>query len=306
MNKKIYSLALTPEEADLLYGILSKGNYIPVEVPHTRIAVKRPDLGVNLYKSNKVLVQGAGTEDFVKFVLEAEVTRKPLYGNEEAAFKESAYPHMGTDESGKGDYFGPLVVVAAYTDGKLAPKMAELGAKDCKALSDKQVFSIGKSLREFLGPGRFSSVAIGPKKYNELMKKGGNLNSLLAWAHATAIESLQKKLPLCDRALSDKFADDRLIAGNLKRKNVSINLEQRHKAESDIAVAAASVIAREIFLGWLEKTSSERGVKLPKGASCQVIEAGKLFVSKFGEDCLCEVAKLHFKTTDSVLGGTLL
>ena len=298
---KSYSLELTKEQAAKLASLLEKGNYIRTNVPYTTVSVKAENLIVNLYASGKVLVQGAGTEEFVKFVLEPEVTGVAAFGNEAILDPESVAPHMGIDESGKGDYFGPLVACAAYTDPTLSARMREIGARDCKALSDAQVLAIGAKLRALLGTNRYKLVFIGPEAYNRIYDKNKNVNRVLSWAHARAIEDLLTTMPSCPRAVADQFGAEWLIKSALMKNGRGIVLEQHHKAESDIAVAAASVIARESFLLALKRLSETFGVALPKGASAATIAAGKAFVAKHGAEALGKVAKLHFRTTQSVL-----
>jgi ribonuclease HIII len=144
-------------------------------------------------------------------------------------------------------------------------------------------------------------VRIPPKKYNELYLKFRNLNRLLAWGHATAIAELITKTG-CKEVIIDKFADESVVEFALKQKQVEAHLVQKTKAESDPVVAAASILARGAFLEGLEKLSEMIGMTLPKGASTQVIEAGRSLVLKYGEVKLEEVAKLHFKTKNEVLG----
>ncbi len=297
---KSYSVKLTKEQSDKLAGILANGNYIRTAVPYTVISVKNENASINLYTSGKVLIQGAGTEEFVKFVLEPEITGVALLGNEEIVDPSSVAPHMGIDESGKGDYFGPLVVCSAYTDPTLSKRMKDMGVKDCKQLSDKQVLKIGADVRALLGPNRFKLVAINPEAYNRIYEKNKSINRVLAWGHARAIENLLQSLPFCPRAVADQFGAEYLIKSALMEKGKTIVLDQHHKAESDIAVAAASIIAREHFITAINKLSQEFGVELPKGASNLVIKAGKEFAEKHGKDALVKVAKLHFKTTEQI------
>lgn len=301
-----YTLKLTAEQSAKLAELLNSGNYAKTTVPYTVVAVKAENLIVNLYTSGKVLVQGSATEDFVKFILEPQITGEALLGNEEATNPEAFTPHMGIDESGKGDFFGPLVACSVYTDQTLSKRMLEIGAKDCKVISDKQVLTIGEKLRALLGPNRYKVVAIGPEAYNRMYSKNSNVNRILSWAHARAIENLLEGVPSCPRAVADQFGAEWLIKSALMEKGRSIILEQHHKAESDIAVAAASVIAREQFLIHLKKLSQDCGIELPKGASQAVIDAGKQYVEKYGTEALSKVAKLHFKTTQSVMQQNLL
>jgi ribonuclease HIII len=141
---------------------------------------------------------------------------------------------------------------------------------------------------------------IGPQKYNELYEKFGNLNSLLGWGHARVIENLLAKKPDCPRALSDQFADARVIEQSLLRHGQKISLEQRTKAESDVAVAAASILAREVFIDWLERRSKDLGLRLDRGVSANVKETAKKLVEINGPQALREVAKVHFRTAHEI------
>lgn len=205
---------------------------------------------------------------------------------------------IGTDESGKGDYLGPLVVAAVYVDSKSIACLSDLGVRDSKKISDS---TVKKMAAEIKNNTIFDIVVIGNKKYNELYNNFKNLNKMLGWAHARAIENILNKTT-CEHVLSDKFADSKVMLSSLMAKGKTIKLEQRIKAEDDIAVAAASIIARAEFIYRMDKLSKQYGIKIPKGASQQVIDQAKLFVEKFGADALENIAKLHFKSTISVLG----
>lgn len=298
-----YGCQLTDEQRERLCTLLSGGNYRPATVPHTVMAVEGPDCRINVYKSGKLLIQGRGTEDFVVFHLEPEVLGAATLGYEEVVDPEATAPHMGIDESGKGDFFGPLVVAAAYVDPTLAKAMEAIGVKDCKKLSDKQVFAIGAKLRALLGPNRCKLVMIRPEAYNRLYAKIRNVNHLLSWAHARAIENLLETMPGCPRAVADQFGAAHLIERSLMKKGRAIILEQHHKAESDMAVAAASVLARESFLYALRKLGETHGFAAPKGASPMVKQAAIGLVRAKGPAVLTEVAKCHFRTTDEVLAA---
>jgi ribonuclease HIII len=205
---------------------------------------------------------------------------------------------IGIDESGKGDYFGPLVVAAVFVDRITQGELALINVRDSKKISDGRILDMAPDIR-MLCP--HSIIAIGPQRYNELYAQIRNLNRLLAWGHAKALETLLDKVS-CGRAISDQFGDERLILNALQEKGRTIVLEQRHKAESDLAVAAASILARAEFLLRLKRLSDQFGTALPKGASSVVELAGRMIVKKHGAEQLASVAKLHFKTTQSVLG----
>lgn len=212
-------------------------------------------------------------------------------------------PVIGTDESGKGDYFGPLVSAGVYVNLTTKPLLEKLGVRDSKKLTDNQIRDLAPNIKKICA-NHFAIIEISPETYNNLYtqfkNEGKNLNVLLAWAHAKAIEEVLTKVD-CDNALSDKFADEKFIISKLQEKGKRIVLKQEHKAETNIAVAAASILARERFLEKLKKISLDLDLELPKGASNQVIEQAKKAVKKSGEEILKKIAKLHFKTTESVL-----
>ncbi|MFZ1802479.1 MAG: ribonuclease HIII [Nitrospira sp.] len=206
---------------------------------------------------------------------------------------------IGIDESGKGDYFGPLVIAAVFVDATTQGELRLMQVRDSKKISDGRILEMAPDIK-IICP--HSVIAIGPQKYNELYAKIRNLNRLLAWGHAKALETLLERVT-CERAISDQFANERLILNVLQEKGRKIVLEQRTKAESDFAVAAASILARAEFLLRLKRLSSEVGTTLPKGASPAVELAAKMIIKKHGEERLGSVAKLHFKTTQAVLAG---
>jgi ribonuclease HIII len=204
---------------------------------------------------------------------------------------------IGIDESGKGDYFGPLVIAAAHVTPEIEPELRLMEVRDSKKISDGRVLEIARELRQVC---KHSIVTINPQKYNELYPKFKNLNRLLAWGHARALENLLEQVD-CPLAIADQFGDERFVLNALLEKGKKIQLVQRTKAEADLAVAAASILARAEFLLRLRRLSDEIGTTLPKGAT-HVELAARMVVKKHGEAMLENVAKLHFKTTKSVLG----
>jgi len=205
--------------------------------------------------------------------------------------------HIGTDESGKGDYFGPLVVAGVFVPDKQEKVLKELGVKDSKRFSDNRA----REMADLIKRGyKHSVVAIGPEKYNELYTKLRNLNRILAWAHARAIENILEEVP-CSHAVTDQFGDRLYVENALMKKGKHIELIQRPKAEEDLAVAAASILARAEFLKRLYFLSKEIGIDLPKGSSPLAEEAGVKLVQKHGTEVLDKVAKRHFKLTPRIL-----
>lgn len=302
MSKKTsYTYTLTETEQDALDRILSQGNYRPYDVQYARIAVKAEGCNVVLYQSGKVVVQGKEAEDFVSFVLEPEVLLRTTIGYDEVLNPEAMQPHMGVDESGKGDFFGPLVTASAYVDEELYEKMKDMGVRDSKSIgSDDKALGMGSELRKLLGK-RYSVVKVGPASYNRLYAKMRSVNTLLSWAHARCIENMLDVIPDCPRAISDQFGSKQQVERALMKNGRKVELVQMHKAESDMAVAAASIIAREGFLRALKDLEKKHGVKIPKGASAAVKASAIDLVKKTSPNVLIDVAKCHFKTTDAVL-----
>jgi ribonuclease HIII len=207
---------------------------------------------------------------------------------------------VGSDESGKGDYFGPLVVAAFFMPEGQDQVLRELGVKDSKRTTDARCREIAETLKR--GYPFYSVVTIGPEKYNELWAKFRNLNRLLAWGHARAIENVLERVP-AGKAVTDQFGDERFVRNALLTKGREIELVQMPRAEEDPAVAAASILARAEFLIRLHYLSKEVGVELPKGASDQVEAAAAKLVRERGPEILDRVAKTHFKTTVRVLAA---
>ena len=274
--------------------------------PNTRWKAVKDRVNLAAYNSGKVCIQGKGAYDFVTFILEPEIIGELLLDYEEAieeAKKEEIFsPHAGIDESGKGDYFGPLVVAAVFVDATSDPLLKKAGVKDSKKVADKNIFKMAGIIRSVVGNG-WTTVVIGPEAYNRLYDKIGNLNRLLAWGHSRALENIAEKVPECEWALADKFGDEKLIQKALMEKGRKIRLVQKIRAESDIAVAAASILARETFLKRLRELAVNSGNSLPKGASSMVEDAGRAIVESKGADFLKNVAKIHFKTTQKIISS---
>jgi ribonuclease HIII len=205
-------------------------------------------------------------------------------------------PHIGSDEAGKGDYSGPLVVAAAFADKVALERLPQVGVMDSKRLTDASLMKKEELVKQICPD--FEVVLISPAKYNELYAKIGNLNRLLAWAHARALEDLLSRVE-SDVILTDKFADESLLQRALMERGKQVRLVQEVRAESDPAVAAASILARAAFLRYLKTLSDRVGLELPKGAT-HVIPMARQALAQGGMPLLGQVAKLHFKTTQQL------
>ena len=296
-----YTHALTSEQATKLRALLEKLAFEFSPKQYTLFFGQKNKLTVAVYeKGPKVLVQGRGVEEFVQFELEPKILGEARLGYEEVHSPEIFEPHFGIDESGKGDFFGPLVIAGVYVDRGIARKLIDTGVQDSKRISsDTRIRALADEIRK-ASMSLFDVVLIGPAKYNELYEKFGNLNKLLAWGHARVIENLLAKKPDCPRSLSDQFADARLIEQSLLRHGQKIEIQQRPRAESDIAVAAASILSREAFINWLDREGKKLGLQLERGASPAVKIAAEKVVESKGADFLRQVAKVHFRTAHAV------
>lgn len=300
-----HTAPLTSEQAETLRQVLKQRDFDFETKPYALFSARKGKLNVTVYeKGPKVLIQGKDTEDFIRFTLEPEVTGVARLGYEEVLEPDKFEPHFGIDESGKGDFFGPLVIAGAYTDGTIARRLIDSGIMDSKRVtSPARIRQLAAVIRAT--PGCTTTVVtIGPERYNAMHTSFKNLNRLLAWGHARAIENLAAERPDCPRTLSDQFARPEVLQRALKEKGLTIQLEQRTKGESDTAVAAASILARERFIDWMDKASAASEIKFPLGASDAVIQAAKDLVARDGPEMLGKMAKLHFKTTHSVLGSS--
>jgi ribonuclease HIII len=297
MAKTSYTRAISDDQATALEAMLRTEGFEFRERPYAKFSAGKGKLNITVYeKGPKVLIQGKETEDFVEFRLEPEILGVAEFGYEEVNQPEMFEPHFGIDESGKGDLFGPLVIAGAYVDANTARALIDAGVMDSKRInSDGKIRSLAKTIRET--PGMVCEVlSLGPEKYNALYEKFGNLNRLLAWGHAGVIANLHKKRPRCPRGLSDQFANSWVLESALKKRGCEITLEQRTRAEADVAVAAASILARERFIDWLRDCSKKLGFELPKGVSEGVKAAGRRFLEEKGASQLHLIAKMHFKT----------
>jgi len=296
-----YTGKLSETQAALLKNHLSESGFEFRAVPYAKFAGAKDKLNVVLYESGKLVVQGKRTQEFIEFVLEPQIIGEAKLGYETVLNPELLLPRLGIDESGKGDFFGPLCVAGVYVNEKVIAVWKEAGIRDSKNISsDKKIFDLAKLIRET--PGCVTSVVpIGNEAYNRLYSKMRSVNTLLAWGHARVIENLMGRRhrmnPAPVRAISDQFASDKATVGKaIMSLGREIELVQRHKAEEDIAVAAASILARNEFVTRLAQLGKAFGMVFPKGASAAVDLAAKEFIIKHGAENLAKVAKTHFRT----------
>jgi len=295
----LHTMKLTDEQAEKLAEFCRGNGWGANEVAYARFAYKGPKVNVVFYNSGKLVVQGKGTEDFIVNVVEGQITMDPRLGYDEVHHPEWFEAHAGMDESGKGDLFGPIVATTVIADGDMVREWMKAGIKDSKKIADGQIIKLEKVIRKTKGVVIESSYC-GMDKYNELMSRPrANVNKLLAWLHAKALEkALDKRM--VPWGLLDQFSKQPLVQKQLKRKD--FDLQMRPKAEEDPVVAAASVIARAEYLRYMGKLSTQFGEQLLKGAGAETKKQGFRLVEQLGPEALGRFAKLHFRTSYEILG----
>jgi len=294
-------LRLAPSAGAQLRARLQAAGFEFRGVPHAAFSARVPGVIATLYRSGKLVVQGADPEAFAARFLEgplpaARSAAPPSAGPPSSGPAAGAVETVGSDESGKGDYFGPLVVAGVRLDPATAASLAQGEVRDCKTMSDDSVLRVAGLLRRTVP---FAVARLDPPDYNATHARVRNLNPMLADLHAQVIAELAAPGM---RVVVDQFANAKVLERALG--GLDVRLEQRPRAESsEIAVAAASVIAREEFLRALAELSESVGVDLAKGAGAPTDRAARRFVALHGADRLGEVAKLHFRNTLKVGGG---
>ncbi len=286
-----YTIKLNSAQAEKIKQILKDENATFDAIQYSVWRAKTANYQAVYYASGKLLLQGKDVTNIVNKI-NFTLGMNECTESNVCETKISADVYIGTDESGKGDFFGPLVIAGVQVNEQNKQKFIDLGIKDSKKLDDKKILQFSNIIK---ANSIHSTVVITPTKYNELYSKFKNLNKLLAWGHARAIENILEKSP-CECALADKFGDESLIKNALMQKGQNITLHQMVRAEADIAVACASVLARAEFVKRMNSMQEKFEMVFSKGASTQVKEQAKNFISQYSFNRLNEVAKMHFKT----------
>lgn len=283
----------TPLEKERLKKIFESENAVLNTAQYMYFCARGKDFNASFYESGKLVIQGKGTQRIVAKYFESDAFNSAASAcNDKTQNLHSFDCRIGVDESGKGDFLGPLVIAGVVADKNNEEKFIKLGIKDSKQINDGAILKLSAHIKN---NSVFDVIVINPSKYNELYASFKNLNKLLAWGHASVIENILKKTD-CKNAICDKFGDERFILNALKTKGKQINLIQRTKAEEDIAVAAASILARAEFVRRMAQMSKKYDINLPKGCNESVKAASRKIIEKYGKETLKDVAKIHFKT----------
>jgi len=289
------TLKLKPNEIADLRATLNEEQFDFRRLDHAHFQARKPGLVISAYRSGKVVFQGQHAVEF----LEGHGYDIPETDRKPGASGTSKTPTLdarvvGSDESGKGDYFGPLVVAAVAAGPDDVAALLDAGVKDCKQMSDATVLKAAAAIRK-LCPHSIQRLM--PPEYNAAHEKEGNVALFMSRMHAEAIAEIAEG---CERAIIDQFTFAERLEAALKKAGADLPVEIRPKAEDNLAVAAASVLARAEFLLGLKELGADHGHELPKGAGAPVDRAGREIFQTGGIEELRQIAKVHFKTTRKI------
>lgn len=272
----------------------------PINYGHQLVIEKSSrKLNINVYNGKKglsIVYSGDSTlKEQAVAILAGNVQAASSMQQAEVERKYTLW--AGSDESGKGDFFGSLVIAAVVVDDTTAGKLQAAGVKDCKLLTDKKILALEDVIKNTVV--EFSVLELKPKFYNlryeQVAAKGGKLNQLLGLGHIAALTQVLNKQPKCQGALIDQFTTSNAIVRELQGRFPGCHISQQPKAESDLAVAAASVLARAQFLHTMDTLALLAGEDaLPKGGSALATEAARRIASRIGKAELRNFVKLHF------------
>lgn len=295
-----FSAKIEGADPEKIRDFLERLGFTFSETAHAHFSARGDDAHVTLYRSGKIVVQGKGGAGTWEYLGAMGFVGAPAEGGaKKSGPHKSRPPRMGGDECGKGDYFGPLVVATCRVSAEVEEKLVAKGVQDSKRIGDRKIVELARTVRRIAD---VRVLSLGPAAYNRLQGKMGNVNRMLAWAHARVIEDMLEAHPREKLAIVDQFARPDVLQRALMTRGRKIEVVQEVRAESDPAVAAASIVARDRFLSDLERLSERVGFKLPKGAT-SVIPAARRAVKEHGSEILDEIAKVHFRTTQKVLAG---
>ncbi|MDR1435312.1 MAG: ribonuclease HIII [Puniceicoccales bacterium] len=297
-----FTFSLSEVQSKMLLKICEVRGFERYDVNYARYAFRGNGFNLVMYNSGKLVLQGKEAPDFVTFTIEPQITREFSFGNESVFHREWFLAHAGLDESGKGDFFGPVVTACVIAGGNEVRMLRKVGVKDSKSIgSDRVILDLEKKIREAENVV-VEVMALSMEKYNELHRRfGNNLNQLLGWMHACSLKNALKRRYVA-QGLLDQFSKSPIVQGFIRRDFPDFELAMRTKAESDPVVAAASIVARAEYVRRMEKLSEAAKVILPKGASRGVIEIGKKIFAAEGAEGLAKYGKIHFKTFREICG----
>ena len=275
------SITLSQPEIDALLTEVSERNLkkVPVTNEYELLRVKDKDIFFVLHNTKKMVFQESKGIDTIL----------------DAVLIEEVHDIIGTDEAGKGEWYGPLVVAGVFLTPDQTIELRKMGVSDSKSLSSFRIYEIGDYVKasgierevRVLAPETYNTL------YNDFKKEKKNLNDILAWAHTGIIyDWLERLSPEKVKVVIDKFdVGEKATSNRLKKlKKFNVDVTEKLGGESEVAVAAASVLAKFIFEERIKELGSTFGIDL-RSASPEDVP----------EDVLPSVAKLHFKNVQAVI-----
>ncbi len=271
-------------------------------IPYVVFQAKDLDTVITLYESGKVMFQGKSADIDANMWMEIDgQTKKPMQDEKKETEKKYYFcSSVGSDEVGTGDYFGPIVVSSCYVKKEDIPFLESLGVRDSKKLTDEKILKIAPQIAKKIS---YKSLILSNKEYNETYKKDVNMNQIKALLHNRVLYEIMQQKPEIDYIIVDEFAREHRYYAYLKdapyiQKGITFMTKAEDK---NLAVAAASIISRYLFLKEMDKLSDSIHIPLPKGAGNEVNRIGEEIVTQYGEQKLQEIAKLNFKNTQKIL-----
>ena len=278
--------------------------------PYSVFQVKDYDCVTTLYESGKVMFQGIGADIEANMWKDLESHFNNRNIDEEIKAKEEKadnkmyyyYDAIGSDEVGTGDYFGPIIVTATLVNKSTRKLLEDLKIMDSKKMTDDKIRRCAPIIMKKLP---YVTFTLSNSKYNDWTKKGFNMNKIKTILHNKVLYELSNKGIPYHKIIVDQFTTPKSYFTYLKQENITEKVTKitfLTKGESaHLAVAAASVISRYIFLEEIDKLSKHYNLTIQKGANEKVDEIGKQIVSKYGANELYKIAKINFKNTEKIL-----
>ena len=267
------------------------------KIPYAIFQAVEEDTVITLYESGKAMFQGISADVDASMWAMLQENGKEDLKNEEDIYNITS---IGSDEVGTGDYFGPVVVCAAYVSIKDIKFLEELKVKDSKQITDDYIRKIAPTIAKKID---YELLALSNKEYNEKYKTIKNINKIKAIMHNKVLYTLHQRHSDCNKIIIDEFAKENSYFNYLKEvTNVERNLIFTPKAENkNMAVATAAILARFTFLEIMDKLSDKYHEPLLKGASSEVDKQAERLIEKYGKEVLDDIAKLHFINTERIL-----
>ena len=301
MSSSTHVFKLSPGAVQKLRAQLNEAGFEFRSLQHAVFQARGEGVVASMYRSGKLVVQGSGAEAWHTRYLGAQETLAPREAKkkEDQSMPEVA-DSLGSDEAGKGDTFGALVVCAVAVPAGSAEMLLASRVADSKSLNDDLIRTLAPWLKENFP---FALRVLPPTDYNQRwIKAGSNVNKLLTELHTECLHELHQKCGF-QMAVVDRFSPSSPVSTRLRAMIPGLTVHEVPRAESHAAVAAASVIARDAFIGNMVELSEKWAMDLPLGSGSPVPPAMRRFVQLHSPGEMRQVAKIHFKNVQVFLAN---